>query len=108
MMHGVQTDLVSDPSSAASQEPRHHYCRGCGRELPFGFRGHFHKQCLRADKRRRICEQRKREQERFERLLWKQRCPHCGVRYGDQRSDGNVETPCEASQTSQDRDLPPG
>jgi hypothetical protein len=30
-----------------------YFCRGCGLKLPLGFRGHFHRGCLRADKRRR-------------------------------------------------------
>jgi len=85
-----------------------HFCRGCGSKLPVTFRGLYHKECLREDKRRRICEQRRREEERFKRRLGKQLCPRCGARYGDQRSEGNVETPCEASQPTLERDPPPG
>ena len=81
-----------------------HYCRGCGRALPLGFRGHFHKECLRDDKRRRICEQRRREQERFKRFLEKERCLNCGAKFGDQRSEGATEASCEASQPTQERD----
>jgi hypothetical protein len=93
---------------AADQQERRYYCRGCGRALPAGLRRHFHKECLRADKRSRICEQRRREQERFKRRLKEQSCPHCGLRYGDPRSDGNVGTPCEASRASPEGNPPCG
>ena len=99
----AQTVQAADPTRPPDQRQRKHYCRGCGRELPLGFRGHFHKECLQADKRSRIWEQRRREQERFKRLLGKQRCPHCEIKYSDHPSEGNVETPCEASRPSQER-----
>jgi hypothetical protein len=83
-----------------------YFCRGCGSKLPLGFRGHFHRECLRADKRRRISEQRQREQARFQRRLEKEYCPSCGARYGDPRSNDNLGAPCEASQASQESDLP--
>lgn len=67
---------------------RCHYCRGCGRKLPLGCRRQFHKECLQADKRGRISEQRQREQVKLRRLLARQCCPHCGARYEGQRSDG--------------------
>jgi hypothetical protein len=50
-----------------------HYCRGCGKPLPLKFRGHFHKDCLREDKRWRTSVRRRQEQERFKRWLAK-RC----------------------------------
>ena len=31
-----------------------HFCRGCGRELAFGSRNYFHRECMKADKRRRF------------------------------------------------------
>ncbi len=93
----MRTEQEFDLSIAGSQEPLH-YCRGCGLELPPGCRRHFHNECLKADKRRRIGEQRRREQERCKRLLEKQSCLNCGAEYGDQRSDGEVKTSCEASQ----------
>ena len=101
---GLKNDIRPASSRSAAEPQRCHFCRGCGRELPLGFRGHFHKECLRADKRSRICEQRRREEERFRRRLEQQRCPHCGARY--QRSDGATEASCEASQPPQDRDPP--
>ena len=104
----MQSDHGADPSPPAAQEQRRHYCRGCGLALPLGFRGHFHKECLRVDKRSRICEQRRREQERFSHWLEKQRCRNCGATYGDQRSDGGTEALCEASRRTQDRDPPVG
>jgi hypothetical protein len=87
---------------------RSHFCRGCGQELPTGCHRHFHKQCLQADKRGRILEQRQREQVRFQQRLKKHRCPNCGARYGDQQPEANVNTRCEASQASQERDPPFG
>ena len=74
-----------------------HYCRGCGEELPAGFDGHFHRQCLRRDKRARIHEQRQRELQKFERWLAKQVCPACRTQYGMAKE--NLGTPCEASQS---------
>ena len=62
------------------------HCRGCGRPLSPALRSHFHSECLRSDKRQRVREQRRREQERFKRLLEKQRCLSCGAKFGDQRS----------------------
>jgi hypothetical protein len=108
MRRSTQTDQDAGPNFAADQEQRPHYCRGCGQELPLRCRRHFHKECLRTDKRRRICEQRQREQERFKRLLEKQRCATCGAKYGDKRSDGILENVCEASQAIQERDFPMG
>src|SRR5579859_4579387 len=105
----TQANYRCDEGSLADvQRPRQHYCRGCGRELPLSCRRHFHEDCLRADKRLRISEQRRREDERFKRMLARQVCPHCGTRFGGQRSEGNVETPCEASQPTLERDQPPG
>jgi hypothetical protein len=101
------SSMTRDVNGHQSLEESCHFCRGCGAKLQVDFRGVYHKECLRADKRRRICAQRRREQERFKRWLVKQCCPHCGARYGEQRSEGNVETPCEASQPTQDRDLLP-
>jgi hypothetical protein len=100
------TDQGVDLSLARSQEARIHYCRGCGRSLPPRFRGQFHKECLRADKRNRTCERRLREQERFKARLQKQRCPKCGARYSDAQSDRVAGIPCEASQPHQDREPP--
>ena len=88
------------PSSAdLAKDPRpSYYCRGCGRSLPRGFRGHFHKECLGADKRRRIRLRRKKEQIRFEAWLSQQHCNVCGARYDEVRSDPFDEVSCEASQ----------
>jgi len=102
----MRSDRGASPGLLAGQEQRQHYCRGCGLALPLGFRGHFHKECLRADKRSRICEQRRREQQRFKRLLEKQHCLNCGARYGNQRSDGATEASREASQPTQGHDPP--
>lgn len=62
-----------------------YFCRGCGQPLPPGFRGQFHAGCLREDKKRRIREQRRKEQEKFRVWLRKQVCQNCGVRGGEIR-----------------------
>lgn len=112
MPEGGETRIQSDRGTGLRpptvQDERHHYCRGCGQKLPLGFRGHFHEECLRADKCSRTIEQRRREQERFERLLEKQHCLNCGARYGDHRSDGATKASREASQPTQERDPPVG
>jgi hypothetical protein len=95
-MQGVEGHKAGD------QQERRYHCRGCGQGLPSGCRRHFHKECLRHDKRRRIFEQRRREQERFRRWLGKQLCPHCGDRYDEQLSDVAIAAPCEASQAIRD------
>ena len=99
-----QTDQGADLGLAGGHEPRLHFCRGCGRSLALGFRGQFHEECLRADKRSRTREQRQREQERFKAWLQKQLCPKCGVRYGEAGSDRSAGIPCETSQSTQERD----
>jgi hypothetical protein len=48
-----QHDQGADICQADGHELRLHYCRGCGQSLPLGFRGQFHKECLRADKQSR-------------------------------------------------------
>jgi hypothetical protein len=48
-----------------------YFCRFCGQPLPSGYRGHFHRECLKADKRRRIQEQRRKEAQRFKRWVRK-------------------------------------
>src|ERR1035438_2042994 len=82
------------------------YCRGCGGLLPAGGRAQFHKECLRADKRVRTCERRKREQERFYRWLKKRRCANCGSVYVDQQSIEAIDASGEASRPLQQNDLP--
>lgn len=102
---GPATDPGVDLGPAGSQEPRRLYCRGCGQSLPLGSHGQFHKVCLRADKRSRTREQRRRIQEKFKTWLQKQLCPKCGVRYGEAGSDRSAGMPCETSQSIQERDL---
>jgi hypothetical protein len=85
-----------------------YFCRGCGSELPMGFRGHFHGECLRADKRRRVSERRRKEQEMLKRQLEKYRCSNCGARYADQGTNGATTICCEASPSLQEADPLPG
>jgi hypothetical protein len=49
-----------------------------------------------------------RQQQTCKRWLEKQRCRNCGGKYGDERSDGAMETPCEASQPTQELDSATG
>lgn len=90
--------MMRNLAEQESHQERSHFCRGCGSKLPINFNGLYHKECLREDKRRRIREQRHREQEKFRRWLGKQQCPRCGGRYDEQRSERDVEASCEASQ----------
>src|ERR1035438_3255197 len=103
-MTSMPTDQGRGSSSAAEQSQRRYYCRGCGRPLPPGLRSHFHRECLRIDKRERVREQRQREKAQLEALLHKQRCLNCGARYGDQRSNGAAKASCEASQPTEVRE----
>ena len=100
----VPFDEGPELSLSATQERRRHYCRGCGGLLSPEFRGHFHKECLRVDKRSRLHEQRRREQQRFTAWLQQQQCSRCGARYGKVGADPAGGVPCEASQPTQDRD----
>ena len=95
-----------EPSSDLQR--RRYYCRGCGGQLPSGVRAHFHKECLRSDKRERVREQRLREEKRFKARLLKECCPKCGTRYIDQRPEGATEASCEASQATQEGHPPVG
>jgi hypothetical protein len=69
-------------SLAVRQKPRY-YCRGCGKPFPAGVLAHFHKECLRIDKRERTRERRRKEQEMVQRSLDKLRCSNCGAAYCD-------------------------
>src|ERR1700680_1001152 len=64
---------------APSTEYQAYFCRGCARPMPRGFQGHFHPDCLKADKRRRTSEKRRVEREKFEAWLAHQQCPQCGA-----------------------------
>ena len=80
-----------------------YYCRGCGGPLPQGSSAHFHPECLKADKRRRIAERRQQEAQRFQKWIRRLQCPDCGanleklVQVNPQRSAGMAR---EASQGS--------
>lgn len=81
--------------------PAQSHCRGCGRLLPLGWRGLFHPDCLKVDKRRRVRQKRRLDRERFERWLGRLRCPECGSRLGSRLQDSRgscEERLCEASQ----------
>jgi hypothetical protein len=102
-VNGVGEPPVPSPPSREDAKQTY-FCRGCGCRLQRGFRGHFHKECLRADKRRRVQAQRRREQERFEALLQRQHCHKCGARYDTVRSERVAEASCEASRLTQGGD----
>jgi hypothetical protein len=95
---GEEQSPSASPGKDGSGQRPCYYCRGCGCALPSDFHGHFHKECLRADKRRRVRVRRKGEQARFEHWLQKQHCHNCGARYAEMRSDSFPEGSCEASQ----------
>lgn len=57
----------------------HYFCRGCGDPLPSGWHGQFHRECLKADKRRRTQEKRRQERARLQQWLQRQHCPQCGA-----------------------------
>lgn len=70
---------------------RQYHCRGCGVPLPFGFRGLFHPDCLKADKRRRTREKRRVEREKFEAWLRRLQCRECETSLGRvQKRVGNL------------------
>jgi hypothetical protein len=87
--------------ASALPDKSSYFCRGCGSRLPEGFRGHFHKECLQADKRRRVQARRAQERERFTKWMQRTVCPHCGLGYGDRRSSPPARCPGEASQGTQ-------
>jgi len=91
----VPSDNDRGPPSA---DRSNYFCRGCGARLPLGFRGHFHTECLRADKRRRVRARRVHERRRFGQWLQNMACPRCGAKYGNAVVDQLKEYPCEASQ----------
>jgi hypothetical protein len=79
---------------------KRHYCRGCGGPLVLGFRGFFHPDCLKADKRRRTLEKRQRDQERIWTWLRSHGCTECQTKFRSQAriSQEPSEDPlCEAS-----------
>ena len=78
-----------------------HYCRGCGRLLPPGFKGLFHPDCLKADKRRRVQEKRRKEREKTWQWLRKHGCGECQARFRSQAGIGREPSNkrlCEVSQ----------
>lgn len=88
----------ASPDKTTQEERPTHYCRGCGSPLPPGFRGHFHKKCLQADKRRRVQQSRLRQQRNFVNELRRIVCPHCGKTYGNAAFDQCRKYTGEASQ----------
>jgi|HubBroStandDraft_6_1064221.scaffolds.fasta_scaffold10466_5 hypothetical protein len=71
---------------------RYRYCCACRGKLPATFKGFYHPDCLREDKRFRMRKKRERERQQFEALLRRHKCSHCGHRLGKPQSE------CEASQ----------
>ncbi len=99
---GAGAASVASALPDKDEQKQLYFCRGCGSALPDGFRGHFHKDCLRADKQRRVRNRRRQESERF--AAWAQRiqCPHCGRRYEKSPPDDSKDCRCEASQGPKD------
>ena len=89
--------MIKDQEGIAATSP--YYCRGCGQLLSPGFRGQFHKHCLRLDKRRRIQVERKLQLEKFEKKLKDMVCPNCGSKFGQVHQPTQItKGPCERSQ----------
>jgi hypothetical protein len=77
-----------------------YYCCVCREPLHPGRRSNFHSDCLKADKRRRIREERQRERETFVRWLRRQKRPRCGADFGAATPSSlrpKAELRCEAS-----------
>jgi len=86
------------------------YCCGCGGPLLTHGSARFHPDCLRRDKRRRVTEQRRREEGRRQAWLKRQHCPACGAslsKLSDATSERAVENACEPSQRPQANANPP-
>jgi len=58
-----------------------HYCRGRGKPLPVGFKGHFHRSCREADKRRRTQRERQRVEQRALALVVRDACDDCRAKF---------------------------
>ena len=99
MMPKTEHDTTSEPLE--ENQVAAYYCRGCGRPLPQGSSAHFHPKCLKADKRRRMADQRQREAQRFHTWLQRCTCPQCGSGLGELAKvnpQPSIEMACEASQ----------
>jgi hypothetical protein len=95
---------VTKVSEALEVRLTQHYCRGCGKPLPHGSHGLFHPDCLKADKRRRIWEKRRREQERIWKWLRKNGCAGCQANFRSQERisrEPSEQSLCEVSQGPQ-------
>jgi hypothetical protein len=91
------TSVALAPPDRSTNGPVY-FCRGCGTALPEGFRGHFHRECLRADKRQRVRNRRAQESRRFSTWARQLECPHCGKRHGNRALNLCPASSCEASQ----------
>ncbi len=81
--------------------PAIHHCRGCGGLLAPDFKGLFHPDCLKADKRRRMREKRRKEREGTKQWLRKHGCGECQAKFRSQVGIGqepSEEPLCEVSQ----------
>ncbi len=88
-----------------------YHCRGCGDPLPVAWRVLFHPDCLKADKRRRIREKRRREQERIWKWLRKNGCAGCQANFRSQERISwgpSEQSLCEASQGPQSHEKASG
>jgi hypothetical protein len=81
----------SNETDAARRSEHVYFCSGCGGVLLERFRGRFHKECLKRDKRRRVRERREREQNKLNALLQRTKCPKCGSSLG-LPPDNDMET----------------
>ena len=93
--HSGRSCLTTTAKLVIADRPSY-FCRGCGKPAAPRFRGHFHMECLQADKRRRVRARHLREQQRFQRWLQKFACPPCGAKYAEAAFDVFKEYPCAA------------
>lgn len=83
----TETTTTNEACSHSDSALWQYCCRGCGKKLPLGFGGLFHRACLKLDKRRRTRLKRRLDEQWFEELL-RQRlerlnCPNCGAGFGN-------------------------
>ena len=85
-----------------------YFCRGCGKPLPSA-RLHFHPECLKADKARRVRERRERQDRILANRLGRLRCLQCGEPFTAPKRDSDVpqKSAREASQAGPDAPASP-
>lgn len=107
----MQTDQSPKSGSAVQTQQRCHYCRGCGRPLDLSLLGLVHTSIGSAynPTNEIACANsvdEKRKGSKFGSV--NSAVPNAEPDTSSQQPDGATDAPCEASQPTQDRYLPPG